>query len=377
MKLAAAAGFPATTAMAMTAEDVKASDSDQVTISFDISGRVKKTVDADWYDHVQRSKQVRDKIESRYFHRDGIIGVGIANDTEHYVSVILDENNPDKDDRRGELPERKKDVRIEVEEQDGNPNPAHDNVSCESHEGPCNDQTTGNSTVPGGVRAGPYFNEDCTLGPQTIPGGCKVFGRGWSLPVHCLTTCHDVMEGNDNCTSTRACEPVVQAEIFHNMTLIGRTICYDEALDFMYIEQDSTSSPEPEIVLPSDHSNKVHIKDSVGNSGLDLIMDNNDYPVSARGISSCEVKNGSVDMRDLTRSVDNYCRDEVILQVKTTFDNTHLANGDSGSVFWISDNGDNFAVTLLSNNFCAAGYPQYGPQAPSIQDRNNVWWSDQ
>jgi trans-2-enoyl-CoA reductase len=80
MKLATAAGFSTATAMAMTPADVKAQDSDQVTISFDISGRKKKTVDADWYDHVQRSKRVRNTIESKYFDRDGINGVGIGND---------------------------------------------------------------------------------------------------------------------------------------------------------------------------------------------------------------------------------------------------------------------------------------------------------
>ena len=46
MKLATAAGFSTATALAMTPEDIKAQDSDQVTISFDISGRNKKTVDA-------------------------------------------------------------------------------------------------------------------------------------------------------------------------------------------------------------------------------------------------------------------------------------------------------------------------------------------
>ena len=142
----------------------------------------------------------------------------------------------------------------------------------------------------------------------------------------------------------------------------------------MYIEKDDTSVPESEIVLPSDHSNKVHIADSVSDSGLDTIM--NDNEVTARGVRSCEVDKGSVNKRDITRELKNYCRDFVIKQVEVTFDNSHLADKDSGAVFWITDNGNNYAVTHLSNSLCRAGYPQYGPQAPSIQDRNDVWWSD-
>lgn len=142
----------------------------------------------------------------------------------------------------------------------------------------------------------------------------------------------------------------------------------------MYIEKDDSSVPESEIVLPSDHSNKVHIKDSVSDSGLDVVMDG--YEVTARGVKSCEVDNGSVNVRDLTRSIKNYCREEVIEQVEVTFDNSHLANKDSGGVFWVTDNGDNFAVTHLSSSLCAPGFGHYGPQAHSIQDRNDVWWSD-
>lgn len=377
MKLATAAGFSTATALTMTPEDVKAQDSDQVTISFDISGRNKKTVDADWYDHVQRSKRVRDTIESKYYSRDGINGVGIGNDGEHHVVVVLDKNHSKKDERRGELPERKNDVRIEIEEEDEIPSPKHNtDDGCQSHEGPCDDKITDTYSVPGGVVAGPYLEEECTLGSRLFPGSCKVIGEGWSLPVHCLTTCYEVQEGDDRCSSDRSrpCEPVVQEDIFHNYIGIGQAICYDEALDFVYIEEDDSSVPESEIVLPSDHSNKVHIKDSVSDSGLDVVMDG--YEVTARGVKSCEVDNGSVDFRDLTRSIKNYCREEVIEQVEVTFDNSHLANKDSGGVFWVTDNGDNFAVTHLSSSLCAPGFGHYGPQAHSIQDRNDVWWSD-
>jgi hypothetical protein len=146
----------------------------------------------------------------------------------------------------------------------------------------------------------------------------------------------------------------------------------------VYIEADNNSVPESEIVLPSDHSNKVHIKDSVSDSGLDVVMDG--YEVTARGVTSCEVDSGSVDLRDISRDLKDYCREEeeekVIEQVEVTFNNSHLAGGDSGGVFWVTDNGDNFAVTHLSSGSCSPEFGHWGPQAHSIQDRNDVWWSD-
>ncbi|WP_254839933.1 hypothetical protein [Natronomonas marina] len=359
----------------MTPEDVKASDSDQVTISFDVSGRHKVQVDAAFYDHAQKAKRVRDKISSKHFGREAISGIGIANDGEHHVLVTLDANSPEKDERRGELPERQNDVRIKIEERSGNPSPRHSGTGCSSHSGTCNDQTTGNSSVPGGVKAGPFLSEECTLGSRTIAGSCKPFDTGWSLPVHCLTACHDVSGEPGSCTNTRVCSPDVEEDIFHNSVSIGTSVCYDEALDFTHIEQDATSSPESEIVLPSDHSDKVHITDTVSDSGLDTVMSDN-LNLTFRGINSCEVAGGNVDLRDVDKKVANYCRDSTKLQVACIWDNNHETNGDSGAVMWVSSGGNNYAIGCISVGACAAGGRVFGPQGHSIQDRNNIWWTD-
>jgi len=175
------------------------------------------------------------------------------------------------------------------------------------HQGPCNDLSTGNSSIPGGIRAGPLGNEECTLGPRMIPGGCKPLGRGWSIPAHCLTSCHDVT-GSDNCTSTRTCEPELKEDIFHNTRGIGRVICYDLLLDFAFVEHYPSSSSEPEIVLPSNHSDKVHIRDSVSDSGLDHVLENKSrYDVTFRGISSCKVAGGTVQGRDFSKKIKDFC----------------------------------------------------------------------
>ncbi|MFT4905858.1 MAG: hypothetical protein ACI8UR_002439, partial [Natronomonas sp.] len=93
MKMATAAGFPAATALSLTPEDVKASDSDQVTIAFDVTGEVKKQVPADWYDHVRRTKRVKSDIEQKFLDREGINSVGVRTGSDPHVIVRLDADN--------------------------------------------------------------------------------------------------------------------------------------------------------------------------------------------------------------------------------------------------------------------------------------------
>jgi hypothetical protein len=153
MKMATAAGFPAATALSLTPEDVKASDSDQVTIAFDVTGEVKKQVPADWYDHVRRTKRVKSDIEQKFLDREGINSVGVRTGSDPHVIVRLDADNSKKEERRGELPEYQNDVYIDVMERGEPFNDLHnegDDGSCPPHE-MCDDQTADVSQLPGGV----------------------------------------------------------------------------------------------------------------------------------------------------------------------------------------------------------------------------------
>jgi len=77
MNAAAAVGFSAPVALNMTVEDVKASDSDQVTISFDIGGNHKTTVPADEMEWIQRASWANKKLTDNHFDKDSVIGVGL------------------------------------------------------------------------------------------------------------------------------------------------------------------------------------------------------------------------------------------------------------------------------------------------------------
>jgi hypothetical protein len=93
MEAAKAIGFSTPVAMAMTSEDVKASDSDQVTVSFDVSGNTKYTVAADRMEWLQRARKANKNIQNRFTGKEGVVGIGMSGgsgkDNPHVV-VTLD-----------------------------------------------------------------------------------------------------------------------------------------------------------------------------------------------------------------------------------------------------------------------------------------------
>lgn len=111
MKLATGAGLSAPVAANMTASDVKAADSDQVTIAIDIGGNTKERVDSDWLEWHQMARKANRSIKSRHFGKDGIkwIGrTGVRKNLNPHIRVAIDEDHPQAGERRGEIPEEKK-----------------------------------------------------------------------------------------------------------------------------------------------------------------------------------------------------------------------------------------------------------------------------
>ena len=389
MKMSIAAGIPTATALALTTDDVKATDSDQVTIAFDIRGENKKQVPADWYDQFIQAKEVNKEIKRNYKAHDAVAAIGVAGGDESQVLVTLDENHPEKDNIRGDMPERKDNVPIEFEEEAWETNRVHVNDGeCTPHDSECNDQTTDVSQVPGGVQTSTFLGGDCTNGPRTVAGSCKRYLFGWTTAAHCLSdgNCQETSDDN-KCQDRNGCAIDTAVDIFHDGIRYGQVICVDYELDIMYIERIegvNGTEPVPEIVLPSDHSNSVHIKDTVGESGMGTVLEENwdcgdtksGYTPTFRGIRSCEVSDGVVRRLD-TYVGDELCGVDLDQQAEMKFDNDHYAPGDSGSVGYIKDSGDYFAIgSATAQAACHACEVQWAGQGYTLQDRHNVWWSD-
>ena len=146
-------GFSTATAAALQASDVKAADSDQVPISIDHSGDSIVMVDADWYDHLERTRDTFEEIKRAWLppqgHRhnsrnnknkdeyDDVLGVfisaGKGNENPHII-VSIDQESDTKDETRGNIPERRDGSRIEVEEMSKEKELAVDHTDCNDKE---------------------------------------------------------------------------------------------------------------------------------------------------------------------------------------------------------------------------------------------------
>lgn len=390
MKLAAAAGFPATAALTMTPEDVKASDSDQVTIPFDVTGKYKIQVPADQYDHAMRASAVVEDIKDRFSEKEGISGIGLTSKGRMArVLVYLDANHHAKDERRGEIPERQNDVAIDIEEQASEYHPFHldEDGNCQPHEGECDDQTADVSQLPGGVESIPALGTTGTNGPRFINGSCRDYLFGWSIAAHTLGVCHET-SNDDECGGSTGCAVSTEQPVNHNNTQFGNVVCVDYELDIAYVERLSgltETNPVPEIVLPSDHSDAIHISGTVSESAMKTTVLNNadcsnkdeTYPVTYRGIRSCEVDCGELVNVDFTDTGTKLCGETPDHQFEVKLEDTHGAPGDSGAVPYVEHEGDYFAIGSLSGGTdCDVPTKLRGPQGYSIRDIHNIWWDD-
>ena len=102
MQAATAIGFSSPVAMNISVDDVKAADSDQVTVSFDVSGNTKYTVAADRMDWLQKTKSANEDLKNKYYQREGVLGVGMSGgkgeDNPHVV-VSLDRDNKESGEK--------------------------------------------------------------------------------------------------------------------------------------------------------------------------------------------------------------------------------------------------------------------------------------
>jgi hypothetical protein len=129
MKAAVAAGMSSSAALAMTPEDVKAADSDQVTIPFDVDGETKRQMPADLLDWYYRAGDATESIKQGHAHKDAVMTIGTvgprAGDNPH-VLVTLDNSRGNAEERRGELPEKRNGVRVETKKGDETSFEEHD-----------------------------------------------------------------------------------------------------------------------------------------------------------------------------------------------------------------------------------------------------------
>lgn len=373
MKIASAAGFSSATAAALTPEDVKAADSDQVTIAFDIQGEVKHQVPADWYDHLVRARDVRDNIEKRFLERNGVSAVGLSagkNQDNPHVQVTLTRENEASEERRGEIPERENEVRVDIEERP---------VSSLGYDCDREGMSSSDDEFPGSIHtelnessyytAGAY----CTIGSQFFDE--DTYERGWSTAAHCYENC----DPNDYAIH----DYNAALETWVNY---GNGIFADHEYDIAYIEPTNDISPISEVVDPSDHSNSRHIHDTVSEDGM-ATVENEDSIVRlwAVGSDDCNTR-GNLYGYDQTWNEDTTrmtfsCTDthRGVFEIEGLFGD-RASGGDSGGLWHVEEpNGSRF-YAVGSHSFSDgedSNYARsYGIGGYAIQNAHNYWWTD-
>jgi hypothetical protein len=182
LEVATAAGMSSAAALTLTPEDVKAADSDQVTVPFDVEGKSKFQIDSDRLDWYYRARDVTKHIQEIHIEKEGVFSIGLrgggGKDNPH-VFVTLDNSTGKADERRGELPEERNGVRVEIEEAD--------KTEVKEHCDP--DPWPQGENFPGGQRITPEDTTGVlTNSSRMIASDYSWFG--WSTAAHGLSECY-------------------------------------------------------------------------------------------------------------------------------------------------------------------------------------------
>ena len=190
-----AAGVTPVAASRITVDDVKAADDDQVPISLDVKGEIKKNVPADWYDKLIHTRDIRSKLSRNHDHRESVLGVGYSpgkrGGENPYIIVELNEDSDSKEQDKSEIPDEREGVTIEKEEvkaasPDNCPDTPYYESLCDNYD--C-------TTLPEGddIPAGPMveFPGIGRWGSHTsqVLWSDDTLKLGWMTSAHYITDC--------------------------------------------------------------------------------------------------------------------------------------------------------------------------------------------
>lgn len=365
LRYAIGLGMTPIAASHITIDDVKAADSDQVPISIDTEGRYKTNVPKDWYERLKNAEEAKEELENKFINREGIVAVGYdagSNSGENpKAKVYLEKKHPKKEKRRGEIPERKNGVEVDVLEE-------------EKGSGDCDPNYYEYDDVPGGLQimmadqsSGSGY---CTSTSRLMNGSRWNRGYGWATAAHCLPSCPpSEFDGT--------------MELWHDdgdgySRRLGRVWFMDQYKDFVAIEAYDNVNPISEVAhpqYPNYKSSHHHISGTASADGLSRLQNDDDIEFLKRGRSTCTTK-GNITSLNSSQYVYQSCTEYKLEdQVKW---NGEVEEGDSGSLVYsdqvpYADN-QRFASHMHSGSPTIGN--GYGPAGYAIRNDRNMWWDD-
>lgn len=365
MKLATGAGLSAPVAANMTASDVKAADSDQVTIAIDIGGNTKERVDSDWLEWHQMARKANRSIKSRHFGKDGIkwIGrTGVRKNLNPHIRVAIDEDHPQAGERRGEIPEEKKNG-VEVVVQEYNDDGGDQTCTTD-----CWPESEGK--FPGGQDCD-VVDQFCTNSPRMLEDGFNWVG--WTTAAHCF---------NDDCAAQGDVvnhAPDGQSDCIYQF---GEGDGLDTSRDIAFISRANSQVTSDQNRSPQAPHPGYTILDTVSLEGLEKIYETyrNQQATKMYGGGSCYREMGVLTW-DTDMSGQSVCGDSQRDQIRYWEDNmNHVQNGDSGALTFAEypdGSGDYYALGSISGWECCdrnLSPFNYGPQGYTIYDLYDRRW---
>lgn len=366
LKALSSAGFGAASVNAITVDDVKAADSDQVTIAITCDGERKKRVSSDWYDHLVRARRVKNEIEENWLYStdsgkdsyDDVFAVWLDAGTDSnnpHVKVTIDKNSSSKEETRGNVPERRDNVRIDVEEA-----PREHEQVCEPK---CKQDT---SEMPGGLSVSINGNGG-SLGPQAWDNKDGT----WTL-----TTAGHVAAQEGTCG-----DDLIGSNVEHCGEYIGYVKDIDHSLDMCIIEPAYDVEPIPEVWNPDDHSSRWGtITDTLSADGVDYWMgdnpNNNQRKVWKYGVGSC-YSEGYVHARGTKEDpeVNNPCTPDPKTWNECVRWGTinSIWGGDSGSIAFGADPDSDDFFAVCQNSWRWYNYSA-GPAGYAWRNKHGYSW---
>lgn len=335
MKYLTAAGMTPVAASRITVDDVKAADSDQVPISLDVEGEIKKNVPADWYDQLIKTRDVRDRVGNNHGHRKSVISVGYSGGegTENpHLVITFNKNSDQKEKDKSETPEERDG--IEIKKQEVEPPEPHNCPDSTRYDLICDDY-------------------DCRPLPvgDNIPGGTLAdityVGHGWggitSRTMDNNATYHNswmITAHQANCAANRENVYHQPAKDGGEGYKIGELAEVHPQYAVAIIEAtrgvDDDILPSPYVHESSNiHSGDVYgpIENTMSQDGVD-IWRREERLVFRYGPRSCYA-DGKIQTIDKNYSVDDslgWCASEIKEVIKMK--NMESDSGDSGSLEW-------------------------------------------
>lgn len=316
MKAAAAAGMSSAAVLTLTPDDVKAAASDEVTIPFDVDGEVKKQVPTDLMDWYYRARDATYQIKQGHAHKNAVVTIattGPKDGDNPHVLVRLDESRGDAEERRGELPEERNGVRVEVE--------THDETKFQEHCDPDFWAESKKDDFPGGMET--VSSSSTNRGTNSS----RIFDNnlnwiGWTTAAHLL----------DDCSSG--------AYIYHSDGTqsynYGEISDVDTIRDVAFIKPRNNAGTSPWNLKPSDHTEGVEILSTLSEEGL-TYLSNNGPGCGLYGIGSCfeDLKLENWNEYNNNSWYCNGYRDDQIELEEGLLDDTKA--GDSGGLYYSED----------------------------------------